>query len=135
MHHLQNPFFELIRHDVVEPMLIEVIKFITLRPASPVHYKHNPVKTIKTSVMGTLNMLRFGWRRRENVAHVRRCTVIPWNTHKRSRTGVTSTRSACARATTRVSAWRRRCALITIAKRAPTSESRASSTLTVPAWR
>tara|TARA_B100001540_G_scaffold313707_1_gene337143 strand:+ start:227 stop:1891 length:1665 start_codon:yes stop_codon:yes gene_type:complete len=58
MHHLQNPFFELIRHDVVEPMLIEVDQVYHLAcPASPVHYKHNPVKTIKTSVMGTLNML------------------------------------------------------------------------------
>lgn len=58
MHHLQNPFFELIRHDVVEPMLIEVDQVYHLAcPASPVHYKHNPVKTIKTSVMGTLNIL------------------------------------------------------------------------------
>ena len=58
MHHLQNPFFELIRHDVVEPMLIEVDQVYHLAcPASPVHYKHNPVKTIKASVMGTLNML------------------------------------------------------------------------------
>jgi UDP-glucuronate decarboxylase len=58
MHHLQNPFFELIRHDVVEPMLVEVDQIYHLAcPASPVHYKHNPVKTIKTSVMGTLNML------------------------------------------------------------------------------
>jgi UDP-glucuronate decarboxylase len=55
---MQNPFFELIRHDVVEPMLVEVDQIYHLAcPASPVHYKHNPVKTIKTSVMGTLNML------------------------------------------------------------------------------
>ena len=58
MHHLGNPFFEVIRHDVVEPILLEVDQIYHLAcPASPVHYKHNPVKTIKTSVMGTLNML------------------------------------------------------------------------------
>ncbi|RYR51024.1 hypothetical protein Ahy_A06g026079 [Arachis hypogaea] len=50
--------FELIRHDVVEPILLEVDQIYHLAcPASPVHYKYNPVKTIKTNVMGTLNML------------------------------------------------------------------------------
>lgn len=58
MHHFGNPRFELIRHDVVEPILIEVDQIYHLAcPASPVHYKFNPVKTIKTNVMGTLNML------------------------------------------------------------------------------
>lgn len=57
-HHLGKPQFELIRHDVVEPILLEVDHIYHLAcPASPVHYKHNPVKTIKTNVMGTLNML------------------------------------------------------------------------------
>jgi UDP-glucuronate decarboxylase len=50
--------FEIIRHDVVEPILLEVDQIYHLAcPASPVHYKFNPVKTIKTGVMGTLNML------------------------------------------------------------------------------
>ncbi|XP_017221953.1 UDP-glucuronic acid decarboxylase 2 [Daucus carota subsp. sativus] len=58
VHHFQNPRFELIRHDVVEPILLEVDQIYHLAcPASPVHYKFNPVKTIKTNVMGTLNML------------------------------------------------------------------------------
>ncbi|KAK4377575.1 hypothetical protein RND71_003871 [Anisodus tanguticus] len=58
MHHFGNHRFELIRHDVVEPILIEVDQIYHLAcPASPVHYKYNPVKTIKTNVMGTLNML------------------------------------------------------------------------------
>ncbi|XP_073149125.1 UDP-glucuronic acid decarboxylase 2-like [Henckelia pumila] len=58
MHHFRNPRFELIRHDVVEPLLLEVDQIYHLAcPASPVHYKHNPVKTIKTNVVGTLNML------------------------------------------------------------------------------
>ncbi|KAL8548681.1 hypothetical protein ACS0TY_007816 [Phlomoides rotata] len=57
-HHFGNPRFELIRHDVVEPLLLEVDQIYHLAcPASPVHYKHNPVKTIKTNVVGTLNML------------------------------------------------------------------------------
>ncbi|XP_028945100.2 UDP-glucuronic acid decarboxylase 2 isoform X2 [Malus domestica] len=58
MHHFRNPRFELIRHDVVEPLLLEVDQIYHLAcPASPVHYKFNPVKTIKTNVVGTLNML------------------------------------------------------------------------------
>lgn len=50
--------FELIRHDIVNPILLEVDRIFHLAcPASPVHYQYNPVKTIKTSVMGTINML------------------------------------------------------------------------------
>jgi UDP-glucuronate decarboxylase len=50
--------FELIRHDVVEPILLEVDRIFHLAcPASPVYYQYNPVKTTKTSVMGTINML------------------------------------------------------------------------------
>eukprot|EP00850_Spirogloea_muscicola_P003781 SM000015S01281 [mRNA] locus=s15:1049301:1052649:+ [translate_table: standard] len=53
-----HPDFELIRHDVTEPLLVEVDQIYHLAcPASPIFYKHNPVKTIKTNVMGTLNML------------------------------------------------------------------------------
>ena len=55
---LQNPSFELIRHDVTQPVLLEVDQIYNLAcPASPVHYQHNPVKTVKTSVMGAINML------------------------------------------------------------------------------
>jgi len=50
--------FELVRHDVVEPILLEVDQIFNLAcPASPIHYQFNPVKTVKTSVMGTINML------------------------------------------------------------------------------
>jgi UDP-glucuronate decarboxylase len=50
--------FEMIRHDIVEPILLEVDQIYNLAcPASPVHYQYNPVKTVKTSVMGTINML------------------------------------------------------------------------------
>lgn len=55
---LDNPYFELIRHDITEPIRLEVDQIYHLAcPASPVHYQYNPVKTIKTNVMGTLNMM------------------------------------------------------------------------------
>lgn len=57
-HLLDNYRFELIRHDLVNPILLEVDQIYNLAcPASPVHYQYNPVKTVKTNVMGTLNML------------------------------------------------------------------------------
>jgi UDP-glucuronate decarboxylase len=55
---LNHPYFELIRHDITEPIRLEADQIYHLAcPASPVHYQYNPVKTIKTNVMGTLNML------------------------------------------------------------------------------
>ena len=53
-----NPRFELIRHDITQPILLEVDQIYHLAcPASPVHYQYNPVKTVKTNVMGTINAL------------------------------------------------------------------------------
>ncbi|MDD3877729.1 MAG: SDR family oxidoreductase [Bacteroidales bacterium] len=58
VHLLNNPYFELIRHDVTMPFYIEVDEIYNLAcPASPIHYQYNPIKTIKTSVMGAINML------------------------------------------------------------------------------
>ncbi|HNG91710.1 MAG TPA: SDR family oxidoreductase, partial [Acidobacteriota bacterium] len=55
---LSHPNFELIRHDIVDPLLVEVDQIYNLAcPASPVHYQANPIKTIKTNVLGVLNML------------------------------------------------------------------------------
>ncbi|MFO5528777.1 MAG: UDP-glucuronic acid decarboxylase family protein [Cuspidothrix sp.] len=55
---LDNPHFELIRHDITEPIRLEVDQIYHLAcPASPVHYQYNPIKTVKTNVIGTLNML------------------------------------------------------------------------------
>ncbi|HEY9674553.1 MAG TPA: UDP-glucuronic acid decarboxylase family protein [Waterburya sp.] len=55
---LNHPNFELIRHDITEPIRLEVDQIYHLAcPASPIHYQYNPVKTIKTNVMGTLHML------------------------------------------------------------------------------
>lgn len=57
-HLLDHARFELVRHDVIEPILLEVDQIYNLAcPASPVHYQYNPVKTVKTSVMGMINML------------------------------------------------------------------------------
>src|SRR5512137_599675 len=58
VHLLNNPFFELIRHDVTMPFFIEVDEIYNLAcPASPIHYQLNAIKTVKTSVMGSINML------------------------------------------------------------------------------
>ena len=58
IHLMDDRNFELIRHDVTEPILLEVDQIYNLAcPASPVHYQYNPVKTVKTNVMGTINML------------------------------------------------------------------------------
>lgn len=58
VHLLQNPYFEVIRHDVTVPYFIEADEIYNLAcPASPVHYQYNGIKTIKTSVMGAINML------------------------------------------------------------------------------
>src|ERR671939_440688 len=68
MHLLDNPRFELIRHDVTEPILLEVDQIYNLAcPASPVHYQFNPVKTVKTNVMGTINMLGLAKRVRARI--------------------------------------------------------------------
>ncbi len=57
-HLLQNPKFELVRHDIVEPYMAEVDLILNFAcPASPVHYQANPIKTMKTSVLGTMNLL------------------------------------------------------------------------------
>lgn len=58
VHLLDNPFFELVRHDVTQPYFVEVDQIYNLAcPASPIHYQFNPIKTVKTSVMGAINML------------------------------------------------------------------------------
>jgi len=57
-HLIENPFFEIIRHDVTAPFYAEVDEIYNLAcPASPIHYQYNPIKTVKTSVMGAINML------------------------------------------------------------------------------
>jgi len=67
-HLLENPAFEVIRHDITEPILLEVDRIFNLAcPASPVHYQYNPVKTVKTSVMGMVHMLGLARRVRARI--------------------------------------------------------------------
>jgi UDP-glucuronate decarboxylase len=57
-HLLDHPYFELVRHDIIHSLFIEVDQIYHLAcPASPIHYQQNPIKTVKTNVMGTINML------------------------------------------------------------------------------
>ncbi len=67
-HLLNNPNFELIRHDITNPIVVEADRIFNLAcPASPVHYQYNPVKTIKTNVMGALNTLGLAKRVRARI--------------------------------------------------------------------
>lgn len=66
--YLDQPPFEFIRHDIIQPILLEVDRIFNLAcPASPVHYQMNPVKTVKTNVLGTLNMLGLAKRVRARI--------------------------------------------------------------------
>ncbi len=68
IHLMDNPRFELIRHDITQPILLEADRIYNLAcPASPIHYQYNPVKTIKTSVMGTIHMLGLAKRVRARI--------------------------------------------------------------------
>jgi len=68
VHLLDNPYFELIRHDVTMPLFVETDEIYNLAcPASPVHYQYNGIKTIKTSVMGAINTLGLAKRTRSKI--------------------------------------------------------------------
>lgn len=68
VHLLNHPYFELVRHDVTMPYFVEVDEIFNLAcPASPVHYQYNPIKTVKTSVMGAINMLGLAKRIRAKI--------------------------------------------------------------------
>ncbi len=67
---IHHPRFELVRHDVIEPMLFEVDEIYNLAcPASPIHYQHNPIKTIKTNVLGAINVLDLAYYLKAKVLH------------------------------------------------------------------
>ena len=67
-HLLSNPHFEIVRHDLVNPILLEADQIYNFAcPASPVHYQYNPVKTVKTNVLGTINMLGLAKRVRARI--------------------------------------------------------------------
>jgi UDP-glucuronate decarboxylase len=68
VHLMDNKYLEVIRHDVIEPILLEVDEIYNLAcPASPVHYQYNPVKTVKTNVMGMINMLGLAKRTKAKI--------------------------------------------------------------------
>jgi UDP-glucuronate decarboxylase len=68
VHLIDNPYFELVRHDVIQPFYAEVDEIYNLAcPASPVHYQYNPIKTIKTSILGSINMLGLAKRVRAKI--------------------------------------------------------------------
>jgi UDP-glucuronate decarboxylase len=68
VHLIKEPYFEIIRHDITMPFYIEVNEIYNLAcPASPIHYQYNPIKTVKTSVMGTINMLGLAKRIRAKI--------------------------------------------------------------------
>lgn len=68
VHLLDHKYLEVIRHDVIEPILLEVDEIYNLAcPASPVHYQYNPVKTVKTNVMGMINMLGLAKRTKAKI--------------------------------------------------------------------
>lgn len=67
-HLMDHPNFELIRHDIVEPFTVEVDEIYNLAcPASPIHYQYNPIKTMKTSVLGSINMLGLAKRTKAKI--------------------------------------------------------------------
>jgi UDP-glucuronate decarboxylase len=68
VHLLDNPYFELIRHDVTMPLFVETDEIYNLAcPASPIHYQYNGIKTIKTSVMGAINTLGLAKRTKSKI--------------------------------------------------------------------
>jgi UDP-glucuronate decarboxylase len=68
VHLLENPYFEIIRHDVTMPVYVETDEIYNLAcPASPIHYQYNGIKTLKTSVMGAINLLGLAKRTRSKV--------------------------------------------------------------------
>jgi len=68
LHLLSNPHFELIRHDVIHPLFAEVDRIYHLAcPASPIHYQYNAIKTVKTNVLGTINMLGLAKRTKARI--------------------------------------------------------------------
>ena len=76
-HLLENPRFELVRHDVIDPFKVEVDRIFNLAcPASPVHYQYNPIKTVKTSVMGAINCLGLAKRVEARILRFSRQAVI-----------------------------------------------------------
>ena len=133
-----NPAFTLMHHDVVDPVRIEGLDEIynLACPASPVHYQYDPIHTMKTSVLGALNMLELARATGAKVFQASTSEVYGDPTvHPQNPIGATSTRSASAVAMTRASARPRRCSSIISAHTICGSRSCAFSIPMVRAWR
>ena len=133
-HLLDEPHFELVRHDVTFPLYVEVDEIYNLAcPASPIHYQHDPVQTTKTSRARRDQHAR-AWPSACGARSCRRrparSTATPRCIRRPKTTGAASTRSARAPATTRASAAPRRCSSTTTASTGCRSRSRGSSTPT-----
>lgn len=127
---LDSPNFELVRHDIVFPYFVEVDEIYNLAcPASPVHYQHNAIKTIKANVIGATNML--GLAKRVGAKFSRplpaRSTVTRRSIRKLKIIAAMSTRWAPGPATTKASVAPRRCAPIITANMQCQSRSFESS--------
>ena len=112
-HLLDNPLFELMRHDVTFPLYVEIDEIYNLAcPASPIHYQFDPVQTTKTSVHGAINMLGLAKRVRATIFQASTSEVYgdpEVHPAARNPTGATSTRSGFGAAMTRASAAPKRC--------------------------
>ena len=129
--------FEVIRHDVVEPFLVEIDEVYHLAcPASPIHYKFNPVKTIKTNVVGTLNALGLAKRCKAKFLLTSTSEVYgdPLEHPQKESYWGNVNPIANARVTTKANGALRRSRLIITANTDWTFEWRAFSTRTVRAW-
>ncbi len=118
-HLLGRPNFELVRHDVTQPIWLEVDEIYNLAcPAAPGHYQYNPIKTMKTSVLGAINVLGMAKRCRAKVLQASTSEVYGdprGPSAARDRIAATSTRSARGPATTKASEPPRRCSWTTTA--------------------
>ena len=138
LHLLDNPYFEIIRHDVTFPLYVEVDEIYNLAcPASPIHYQHDPVQTTKTSVHGAINMLGLAKRvKAKNLpgVHLRGLRRPRGSSANRRLLGQRQPHRPFVPAMTRASGALKRSVSITIANTISGSRSAASSTPTVRAW-
>jgi nucleoside-diphosphate-sugar epimerase len=136
LHLLDNPRFELMRHDVTFPLYVEVDEIYNLAcPASPIHYQHDPVQTTKTSVHGAINMLGLAKRVRAKILQASTSEVYgDPSVHPQVESYWGNVNPiGLAPATTRASAAPRRCSSTITASTGCASRWRASSTPTARA--
>ena len=118
VHLMDNPYFEILRHDITFPLYAEVDEIYNLAcPASPIHYQFDPVQTTKTSVHGAINVLGLAKRLKVKILQASTSEVYgdPQCIRSRRATGETSIPSVLAPVTTKASDALKRCSWITTA--------------------